>query len=262
MSKVMMSLPCLGLNSETLIAQIQSVEKLLRKLRKRRKQSIQQVREEPLQVEVDDVNCYPEYEVTLVGDVKVDNVKIMSNSNEGQNPCNVSLGVDTCVEKVENEEHSSINVNFSFCEYEEEAQVVDYTLPPIFDDEEGDNSNCSLHFDETLPPIFDKEPYFSSEDSCYETMSISFVEVSYYPFTLHVDYICDNPRMITYESSGDDLYNSMVDYGDSFDDCLIVNLTYCNLMLGLNYHFIDVTLGYIRMTCPFLFLLMVLILCS
>ena len=43
--------------------------------------------------------------------------------------------------------------------------------------------------------------------------------------------------MITYESSGDDLYNAMVDYGDSFDDCDIVNLTYCNLDVGFELSF-------------------------
>ena len=105
------------------MAQVKSVEKLLRKLRKKkRQQSIQQAREEPLRVEVDDVNCYPEVEVSLVGDVQIDNVEFMSNSNKGKNPCDESLDMDTCVEKEDNEEDSSINVIFLSCEYENEAQ--------------------------------------------------------------------------------------------------------------------------------------------
>ena len=69
------------------------------------------------------------------------------------------------------------------------------------------------------------------------TPSISSVEVSHYPLTIHVDYLCNDTRMITYESSGDYLYNSMVDYGDSFDDCEIVNSTYCNHDVGFELSF-------------------------
>ena len=104
------------------MAQVLSVEKLLRKPRKKkRQQPIQQVKEEPLQVGVDDLNCYPEVEVSLVGDVKNDNVEFVSNSKEGKNPCDMFFDVDTCVEKEDHEEDSSVNVIFSSCEYEEEA---------------------------------------------------------------------------------------------------------------------------------------------
>ena len=57
-------------------------------------------------------------------------------------------------------------------------------MPQIFDDEEGDDSNCSLHFDETIPPIFDEEFYIPYNDSCCDTISIPSVHHLRYLITL------------------------------------------------------------------------------
>lgn len=108
------------------------------------------------------------------------------------------------MEKEDHEEDSSINVIFSSCEDVEETQVY-YTLPLIFDDEEGNDSNCFFNFDETLPSIFDEESYFSSDNSSCDTMFISSLEVSHYPLIVYIDDLCDDMRMITNKYGGDDL---------------------------------------------------------
>ena len=93
-------------------------------------------------------------------------------------------------------------------------------------------------------------------------MSISSVEVFHYPLTIHVDYLCDDTTMITYESSGDDLYNAMVDYGDSLDDYVIDHSPYCNLSIGFELSFPKCGIGVYLMICLFDCVPMVLDLCS
>ena len=49
--------------------------------------------------------------------------------------------------------------------------------------------------------------------------------------------LCDDTRMVTYKSSGAEMYNAMMDCEDNFYDCVIIKSTNYNLYIGFELSF-------------------------